>query len=388
MAYVTALCDRSRPREIGLPVLLAGLTLLIGLVGCDVDYRARASGPDEQITVVIDSTRWNGPVGEAIREYITPYVSTLPTPERPFDLQQMSLTDERVFDDVRAQKNVVFIAPLSDSTHEASFLRTRLSEEAEQAVQEGQTAVVARPNLWRQSQRVFFVTAATPQQLIEALEQSGEQIQDSFHEVTLERMEREMFEKERQRELEDSLMQRHDFAVNVQHDYVIATDTTTESEGFLWLRRLLSDTRRELVIYYKENAHPSELTADWIYATRDSLTERYLRGNVDGYVQIDYRRPLETENTDFLDRYAYVTRGLWHMAGESENGELLLYGGGGPFVSYAFYDQAQDRLYLIDGMVFAPNYGKRTFIRQMEVIAHTFRTRDDTAPQATASRNE
>lgn len=381
--------DAPRPFRAPLFALLAGLTLLIGLLaGCEVDYRARASGPESQITVVMDSTRWDGPVGEAVRMGLAPYINTLPAPERAFDLRQVGLTSERVFDDTKAQKNIVFIAPLSDSTREASFLRTRLSPEAEQAVQNGQTAVVAKPNLWRQSQRVFFVTAATPQGLIDALDQQGGRMQNVFHEVTLERMERDMFEKERQYALEDSLMKHHGFAVNVQHDYLMAIDTTTASTGFVWMRRLLTDTRRELFVYYEENADPSQLTRDWIYATRDSLTEQYLRGNVGGYVKIDYRRPLEAENRDFLDRYAFVTHGLWHMVGENEDGEMFQYGGGGPFVNYAFYDQTQDRLYMIDGMVFAPGYGKRTFLRQMEVIAHTFRTRQDSTAQMTASRNE
>lgn len=376
MAHIT-LFDRFRTPPPGFIALLAGLTLAIGLVGCDIDYRARASGPEGQVTIVMDSTRWSGEVGEAVREHIAPYVSTLPTPERAFDLQHRSLTSERVFDQVQGQKNVIFIAPLSDSTPEASFLRARLSEEAEQAVMEGQPAVVARPDLWRQSQRIFFVTANNAQNLIEALEEEGASIRNTFHEVTLERMEREMFEKGRQHELEDSLMQRHDFAVNVQHDYQIAIDTTTESRGFIWLRRLLTDTRRELVIYYKEHPDPSDLSPEWVYNTRDSLMERYLQGNVGGAAVTDYRRPLETENVDFLDRYAYITRGLWHMADEDEDGGLTLYGGGGPFVNYSFYDQEQDRLYMIDGMVFAPNYGKRDFLRQMEVIAHTFRTREE-----------
>jgi hypothetical protein len=52
-------------------------------------------------------------------------------------------------------------------------------------------------------------------------------------------------------------------------------------------------------------------------------------------------------------------------------------GMGGPFVNYAFYDQPSDRVYFIDGSVFAPTYDKLQFIRQMEVIARTFRTREE-----------
>jgi hypothetical protein len=41
---------------------------------------------------------------------------------------------------------------------------------------------------------------------------------------------------------------------------------------------------------------------------------------------------------------------------------------------------------MIDGMVFAPGYDKRTFLRQMEVIARTFRTRQQAAGTAVAGR--
>lgn len=383
----------SSPRQLTLRAQLTlfviALTVLIATAGCgEGDFRPRATGPEGQITVVMDTTRWNGTVGEAVRANIAPYVSTLPAPERAFDIRHVSLTSEQVFDNVKTQKNVVFVAPLSDSTREASFMRSRLSQEAEEAVRSGRTAVVAKPNLWRQSQRVFFVTAATPNGLVDALQNQGDRIRNAFHDITLTRMQDEMFDKGRQFALEDSLMEQHGFAVNVQHDYQIAIDTTTADGGFVWLRRILSDTRRGLFIYYKENADPSQLTPEWIYSTRDSLTERYLRGNVGGFVKVDYRRPLQTENPDFLGRYAYVTRGLWYMVGRNEDGELFQYGGGGPFVNYAFYDQGQDRIYMIDGMVFAPGYDKRTFLRQMEVIAQTFRTQQEADAPAVAERVE
>ena len=41
------------------------------------------------------------------------------------------------------------------------------------------------------------------------------------------------------------------------------------------------------------------------------------------------------------------------------------------------------RLYLIDGMIFAPNFSKREFLRQMEVIAHTFRTKEEVHREGT-----
>ncbi|MEF8795196.1 MAG: DUF4837 family protein [Salinivenus sp.] len=346
------------------------------LVGCEGDYRPRAIGKEGEVTVVMDSSHWTGSVGASFREAVTPWLETLPQPERHFEIRHLELSSERTYESIQDLKNVVIAAPLSDSTNEANFLRRRLSDDARQAVLDGQSAVVSKPNLWRRSQRVFFVTAADSASLANVLRERGETIRSSFSDVTLDRVEREMYDDARQFALEDSLMQHHGFAVNVQHDYQIAIDTATAERGFVWLRRVLAKTRREFFVYYEENASASQLSPDWVYNTQDSLTRKYLRGSVAGFVRIDYRRPLETEQTTFLDRFGYESRGLWHMvkAGQEE-GEFMSVGGGGPFVAYAFYDQPTDRLYLLHGSVFAPGFDKLQFLRQMEVMARTFRPR-------------
>lgn len=362
-----------RSRSLAGRLLLSAVFLFV-LGGCEGDYRPRASGPEGEIVVVMDSTHWTGAPGEALRENVTPWVQTLPVTERYFQLRHMELTEGR-FNRIKDMKNVIIAASLSDSTNETSFLRRRLSDEAEQAILDGQTAVVSKPNLWRRSQRIYYVAAATPEALSETFQKQGAEIQNTFKEVTLQRLEREMYEKARQTTVEDSLMKRHGFAVNVQHDFQIAVDTTTASEGFIWLRRILAKTRREFFLYYADDVSPDQITPAWIHATRDSLTRKHLRGNVQGFVQIDYRRPLETQQLSFLGRYGYDTRGLWYMVTRVQGGdEVRPVGGGGPFVNYTFYDRETDRVYMLDGSVFAPDYDKLEFLRQMEVMARTFRT--------------
>jgi hypothetical protein len=236
-------------------------------------------------------------------------------------------------------------------------------------------AVVPRKNQWRNQQQVVYVAGATEADLIQALNNAGEDLRYHFNTITRERVTIDMFDKGRQQDIEETIMDKHGFAVNVQHDYFTAIDTT----NFIWLRRVLTDTWRSMFIYYIEDADPSRLTPEWIYERRDAITKKYIQGNVAGYVKIDYRRPLETENISFLGRYGFETRGLWYMVMDGEDGELLQAGGGGPFVTYSFYDQDSGRIYIIDGMVFAPGFDKREFLRHMEAIAYTFRTQNDVA---------
>lgn len=349
---------------------------LVGIWGCgNVDYRPLAIGEEGEIQVVIDSALWQGPVGDALRAALGYYVQTLPNPEPLFTLRPLEPRTQDALNQVKKFKNVLFVAALSDSGRVSRLVQQAFSAEALQVVQQGTAAIVPRRDLWRRRQLVYFIVASTDTQLVAAIRESALRLREAFAEASRERLTAEMFEKGRQQALEDTLMAHHGFAVNVQHDYLIAIDTTQ----FVWLRRILPDTWRSLFVYYEEGADPARLTPAWIYAIRDSLARHYLQGNAGGFVQIDYRQPLETRAINFLGRYGYETRGLWHMVTLMPDGQLLPAGMGGPFVNYAFYDQASGRIYMIDGMVFAPGFTKREFLRQMEAIAYTFRTRGEEA---------
>jgi hypothetical protein len=381
-------------------LILVALAAVVGAAGClgDTDYRPEASGPAGEVTVVVDSARWNGAVGEALRETLGRPIMTLPVAEPSFDLRQIDLTPANL-ERVQRHKNILIAAALTDSSQEAEFLRQQFSPEARQAIESGGGTVVPRPDLWRRRQQVFYVAASTPQELAATIRQRGPALRDTLDSATRRRAYENMFERGRQVEIEDSLMTRHSFALNVQHDYVLAQDTLFTGVkgrlgGFVLLVRKLPDTWRRLFVWYKENADPAQIERDWILSMRDSLAGRYLRGRNDGAAYSDRRQTITMQEIDYLARYAYETRGIWYMssadtsAGRDSTVRRPL-GGAGPFINYTFYDQQQDRIYMIDGTIFAPDYDKREFLRQMEVIAYTFRTRPEVAQrrdQQTAER--
>jgi len=342
------------------------------LAGCEeMEYRPSAVGREGEIIIVTDSLNWEGELGDALRTHIAPYLGTLPAPEREFTLRSVSLTSQKVLESLQKQKNVVFVAPLSEESSESTFLRARLDEEAAKSVENGGATVIMRRDLWRKDQQIVYLLGNTKEELIQLLVDRGDDIRYGFNVITRKRVEADMFEKGRQPKIEAALMKKHGFAVNAQHDYFTAVDST----DFVWLRRVVSsDSWRSIFIYYVDGFNPSNLTPEWVHEARQRLTETYIQGNANGFVAIDTRRELITENIDFLGHFAYETRGLWHMIGRDDTGKMAEYGMGGPFVNYTFYDETSGRLYMIDGMIFAPGYDKREFLRQMEVIAHTFRT--------------
>ena len=353
-------------------LLTACLFVFAGCSG-ESDYRPRAVGLDTEILVVADSLDWSGAIGEALRETVGQFISTLPAPERQFELRHAPLETEDDLETARRQKNVIFVAAFSDSTNEAEYIRNVFDPTAQQAIREEGGVAVSRENIFRRDQQVYYITGEDKEDVIEAIYSASEGVSRDFNRAARRRLTEEMFDRGRQVDVEEELATMYDFAVNVQHDYLVAVDTS----DFVWLRRILPETWRSVFVHFIDHANPELLSPEWIYDTRDSLARQYIQGNLGGWIEIDRResRPLETKNINFLGRYGFETRGLWHMVGVAE-GRKMEFGMGGPFITYTFYDQPTGRLYMIDGMVFAPGYNKREFLRQMEAIAYTFRSRD------------
>ena len=318
-----------KPRQIRLPLFVLAAALIL-FSGCSdrflsgTDFRPEAVGEEGRLALVIDSTLWEGAVGDKIRETIAAPIGTLPSREPHFEIDVINLESQMALDIAKARKSVLFVAAIRDTAStESRFLRSILSADAVQAILDGNGAVVPRENVWRQRQQVFYVMAPTDTALVATIDTNAEDIVYRLNLATRLRLHREMFDIGRQRDIEQYLMDNHGFAVHGQHDYVVAVDTNR----FIWLRRNLSDTWRSLFVFYEENADPGLLTPEWVVDTRDALSERHLQGSLGGWVEIDRRQLIEAEEISFKDRFGYEVRGLWHMVGE-QNGRIVPYGMG------------------------------------------------------------
>ena len=168
-------------------------------------------------------------------------------------------------------------------------------------------------------------------------------------------LKKRMYAKLERKETEEKLMGKYGWRVRVQHDYFLAFEDP--KENFVFLRRRFPE--RWLFVYWVDTEDPSFLTPEWCLKKRNEIGEKFYGEDrvVRGYTKV--------ERGEFLGRKAFIVQGLW------ENEKEVA---GGPYKAYCFYDSTTKRVYMIDIAVFAPGQRKMPFLRQLEVIAHTFRT--------------
>lgn len=369
--------------------LALALCALLGLAACDLPEDQRlpnAFGDPGDILVVTDSVTFEGPVGDALRQTIGRSVAP-PLSVADFSLLRRELTGPG-YPVLQRSRNVIFTAVLdgdADTTAIERFLTARIDSSGLRLIREGRGAfVVPRQDVWAQGQVVVLAAAGSDSLLADALRQHADTLRTLFTALTEAQLRADMFARARQTAVEDTLLSRHGFAVHVQHDYFVAQDTTAAPAGlpgrFLRLRRVLSDTWRDLWVYYEDAPPPAHLDSLYVEQVTDAAMEAFLRGATDSsYVEVDRIRPVRSDSIAVAGRPARRTRGLWRMR------EDLM---GGPFVRYSFYEPGQRRLYVVYGMVFAPQHrfrgDKREFLRQLEVTTQTFRTAGE--PTAGAGR--
>lgn len=349
-------------------------TLLLFIVaawfGCNGDYRYEATGGIDQVVVVMDSTQFNSQTADAIRNTFGRGIQTLPNVEPMFDLSFRDFNNNAQLGQLKKYKNVIFAAPITDSTNTARFIQALLSDKVEQQVKKGNVFAFPLQDKWYKNQWTLLLTATSDSALAKQIENSEETLTGNLMEKQYGRWKGEVYDRGEQTQLEDSLWNEHGWNIRIQHDWIRHLDTTYTHNGatnhFLTLRRPLPQNDRWFWAWWKKVDNINYLSDDWINAKRDSLMEQWVRGSRDSsYVTTEYRRPVNTKSFKYNGDIAYETLGTWRMTHDAM---------GGPFVNLTVYDEDTHRLFLLEFGQFAPKYKKRRYVRQFRAMLRTFKS--------------
>jgi len=367
-----------RSRYYRIILLVTGVIHAVAMTACDRPLD-RAYGDRNQIVIFADEANWNL-YGERLKMIFEREVKT-PRAEYIFNTRNEPLDKWQFFS---RYYHLVLCGAISEDTPTADRIREHLSEEVELQIMEEQRgrAIVTR-DPYAAGQALMIITADTVERLQAFLRQAEEHIFGLMEDHLDELISRLIYREDEQYDLEEQLLNDYGFTLRVPWGFRMNTDYADENfvrmikyqlerwffaywipgemideQGFAWVRAL-----EDLGARIERNEVMDSGTVDFISQQAMSLRDHIGR--------LYYDRDLVTRDrtiatlVEFEGRWAVKLSGLWG------NSQRLA---GGPFVAYCFHDRNTDRLWWLDGAVFAPNEPKETQVRQMDVMIHTFLT--------------
>lgn len=298
----------------------------------------RATGLAYEVVVVMNQNDWKGEAGKAVRSELASDVPGLPQSEPAMKITYVQPKDFNGL--LKYVRNILVV-----NIDPALYTKVTMSYEN---------------NPWAQGQVVVKLNAPSAESVVEYIHAHPRNLVDFFVKVEMNRAIGQL-QKNYSTVVMDHLKKDFDIMLNAPENMTYFRDTT----DFFWSSNNANTGRTDLVVYTFPYTDPETFTADYLVAKRDSVMKANLPGAFPGsYMATETRADIDYTPITVNGKYCGVLRGLWRMEGDMM---------GGPFVSHVRLDEKNNRVVVAEGFVFAPETGKRNFIRRIEAALYTLR---------------
>ena len=318
-----------------------------------------ARGDANVILVVMDTSRWQGPIGKSLRAVFSEYVPGLPQDEPYFKIR--NINPLKLNQVLKTARNMIFVTTLDNGSRQGRAMRQYFTKESLKKIRTD-TAIFSRAlkDNWARGQEILHLFSQSESQLAQKILDSKVQLRGRFAKLEKDRREKALF-KVREKQIENRMADDHGFKFKVPYGY----DLAKNMKDFVWVRLLDSEYEKNVFVYFKP--FDSKDPFDDVMAYREMITSTYMRDvqKPEIYMTLQGAEYQQIKEVNFNGKYAKESRGLWKLSDIS---------GGGPFLSYVFVDESQKRMYYLEGYIYAPSKDKREFMQEIESILASFKS--------------
>jgi len=307
-------------------------------------------GPAGELLIVIENQLWDGPIGKAIEEISGKPYDLLPQYEAEFSLAVINKKDfDRLW---KPHRNIILI-DMGDriDTQEPSLRVVR--------------------DKYANGQLFIEIKGKTPGDIAGIIKEKGADLVTIINGEELERV-ADLVRSYPNVPLEQDVQGKIGVALDFPKDAHLAK----ASEDFIWVNREMTrmkggnnhDVKQGWLIYTYPYTTDSVFSLTWLLNKRDSILKANVPGDSEGSYMKTTRQIVPTyEELSFDGMFSSQIKGLWEMHDDYM---------GGPFFSMTVYDEARQRIVTVEGYAYAPYFGKREYIREVEAVIKTMRLTD------------
>jgi hypothetical protein len=312
---------------------------VLALVSCGGrPLEKKATGMIYEVVVVMEQSDWEGEIGEAIKKDLYSDVPGLPQSE--------------------ATMKIMYVSPGKFDgmlTYVRNILQVDINPK-----QYTKVSLHARKDVWADGQAVVQLNAPDASSVVEYM-QEHERILANYYTAMERRRLTAQLEETYHQPLARMIEDKFGVTLKVPTSFAAYKE---DGQDFFWASDNAASGRTDVVVYTFPYESAETFTRDYLVAKRDSVMQINMPGAFpDSYMttETSYAEPAYKAIT-VNGKYCGELRGLWRMKGDMM---------GGPFVSHARVDEANNRIVVVEGFVYAPETEKKNYIRRIEAALYT-----------------
>ena len=292
------------------------------------------SGKAGEIIVVMEKSDWENALGGDVRDLLSRDCPWLAQQEPLYNL--VNVVPSAFVDLFKVHRNILLfqVNPQIDSA-----------------------GIIFKHDVWAAPQCVIQLSAPSSAQVSELLKEKGPMIVSSFEQAERDRVNRNTLRYE-----EISIYRKTAGIFGGSPHFPTGYKIRKTTDDFAWIaddKQVYQD-----VFIYRYPAEEDPFTLEKIIAHRNEVLKENVPGMFDGtYMTTSEFFAPTLEYLKYRGRDLTQVRGMW----EVQNDFM-----GGPFVSHSFYSQDGQEIIVAEAWVYAPQFDKRQYLRQVESLLYSW----------------
>lgn len=323
--------------------------ILLSLLIISCSTKREAIGAADELMIIVSEEHQEA-INSALAEIFN---DTLYTP-KPEPLYKFVNADPIGFDELKRHSNLVVGSVGTDETiNGTKLVKSLLGEDLFNGTINGDEQIIFSEDQFGRNQLFMVISGKTIDEIKLELLSKSDYIKSYFNRIFSEKQKKYLLGKDRQKKLTEQFKEKYDFELQIPWGWEVIKELP--DSNFIWLGRELP--------YQWFSIHWHE---GFLFEKEEEATQYVYQFPLNYYKSIqlnDYKFKLELVN--FNNWSAWRSQGIWESLDEPN---------GGPFINYTWYDEKTNRTYNLNMLVFIPNKDKSTFMRQLDIIAHSFTT--------------
>ena len=313
-----------------------------------LDLKEEATGEPGKIVVVLDKQYWDTNLGKAIRETLSKPVETLPQEEPLFEVL---LLDNVSFSQGLKTSHTILIFEISKDKKSVALNFNDPTKD-----------------IWAKGQKVYKIAGNNTTDIAEQYLLYAPMLINELSASAL-----SVLQKEYKNGQNKAAKEELEITMNLSLSVPSSMTVVENFNELIWLQQIRSkrsggldhEIQQGLIVYAYPFINDSTFTLDYQLNKRDSIMKKYIHGNKEGtYMTTEKEVGFEPQYIEkkYNDNYVFEMKGLWKM----ENSLM-----GGPFISVSQYDEKNNRIITVEGYVFAPQFQKQHYLRELEAMIYS-----------------